>query len=61
MFKNKDYTDAQVEDTESLFKSLKWIDESRLKKATPKKIQRPRLGMLKISSNHYSGYMDEEE
>ena len=37
MFKNNDYTDAQVGDTESLFKSLKWIDGSRLKKARPKK------------------------
>ena len=37
MFKNQDYTDAQVGDTEGLFKSLKWIDRSRLKKARPKK------------------------
>ena len=31
------YTDAQVGDTEGLFKSIKWIDGSRLKKARPKK------------------------
>ena len=31
------YTDAQVGDTEGLFKSIKWIDGSRLKKAKPKK------------------------
>ena len=31
------YTDAQVGDAKGLFKSIKWIDGSRLKKARPKK------------------------
>ena len=38
------YTDAQVGDAEGLFKSLEWIDGSRLKKARPTD---PR-------SNHYT-------